>query len=240
MLILGLDTSAGAGSVAVCDETRVLGEFFINTKLTHSQTLMPMVQALLESTQLSIADIDAYAVASGPGSFTGLRIGIAAVKGMAMAAAKPCAGVSTLQALAYNLRGFEGVICPAMDARCNQVYTALFCAKDGGIDRLSEDGAMTVDELAHRLSQFDEPVFLVGDGASLCYNKMSMDIPGVRLAPEHLVYQRAAAVCRLGLEAVRDGKAQSAQTLAPNYLRLPQAERELRARNLRVENMREQ
>lgn len=230
MIILGVDTSAGAASAALCDETRILGEFFINTKLTHSQTLMPMVQALLENTQLSSDQIDAYAVSNGPGSFTGLRIGLAAIKGMAMATEKPCVAVSTLHALAYNLRGFEGMVCAAMDARCEQVYTALFRAHGGEITRVTEDAALSIEELARQLTQFAEPIFLVGDGASLCYNKLNKELLGLRLAPEHLVFQRASSVCRLGMLEVQKGSAQSAQSIAPAYLRLPQAERELRAR----------
>ncbi len=230
MKILGIDTSAGAASVALCDDERVLGEFFINTKLTHSQTLMPMVQSLLENTQHALEDVDAFAVANGPGSFTGLRIGIAAIKGMALAADKPCAAVSTLHALAYNLRGFEGVVCAAMDARCEQVYSALFRAQGGGIIRIGEDGAQSIEELARQLSQFAEPIFLVGDGASLCYNKLNTELSGLCLAPEHLLYQRASSVCRLGLADVSGGNMHSAQSLMPAYLRLPQAERELRAR----------
>ncbi len=230
MTILGLDSSAGAASVAVCDQTGVLGEFFINTKLTHSQTLMPMVQSLLENMQLSLAQIDAFAVACGPGSFTGLRIGIAAVKGMAMASGKPCAAVSTLHALAYNLRGVEGIVCAAMDARCEQVYTALYRAQGGKLSRITEDSALAVSELASQLQQFAEPIFLVGDGASLCYNKLSCEIAGLRLAPEHLVFQRASSVCALAAEQVLTGNTQSAAALAPAYLRLPQAQRELLAK----------
>lgn len=230
MTILGLDTSAGAASVAVCDQTGVLGEFFINTKLTHSQTLMPMVQSLLENAQLSLEQIDAFAVSCGPGSFTGLRIGISAVKGMAMATGKPCAAVSTLHALAYNLRGVDGVVCAAMDARCEQVYTALFRAQDGVLLRLTEDSAITVVELSRQLTQFSEPIFLVGDGASLCYNRLNSEIASLRLAPDHLVFQRASSVCALAATQVLSGNTQTAASLAPAYLRLPQAERELRAR----------
>ncbi len=233
MRILGIDTSAGAASVALCDEKQLLGEFFINTKLTHSETLMPMVKALLDDTRLTLGELDALAVSSGPGSFTGLRIGIAAVKGMAFARQLPCAGVSTLEALAYNLRGFEGVVCAAMDARCDQFYTALFVAKGGAVSRLSEDSALTAQEVADRLHEINGPIFLVGDGASLCYNsykKIKADEGRVFLAPEHLLFQRASSVCALARGILSQGGAQSADALVPTYLRLPQAERERLAR----------
>lgn len=230
MVILGIETSASAASCALCDETGLLGEFFINTKQTHSQTLMPMTKALLDNTQLRTEDIDVFAVACGPGSFTGLRIGIAAVKGMAMAHGTPCAAVSTLKALAYNMRGAQGLVCAAMDARCKQVYTALFRANGGAVERLTDDSALTLDELDRQLSQLDAPIFLVGDGARLCYNNLDKQRLRLCLAPEHLLYQRAASVCALGRESMLRGEVCGAQSLIPAYLRLPQAQRELLAR----------
>ncbi len=229
MRILGIDTSAKAASAAVCDETQLLSEATVNTKLTHSQTIMPMVQSMLENAHISLQEVDVFAVSHGPGSFTGLRIGIAAVKGMAMALQRPCVGVSTLEALAYNLRGFEGIVCAVMDARCNQVYTAAFHANRGNLIRLTDDSAMQIEELSRYLSQFNMPIFFVGDGAYLCYNNINTSIPNVFVAPEHLVNQSAASVCMLAhkiLSAAPEA-AVSAEKLAPVYLRLPQAEREL-------------
>lgn len=230
MILLGLDTSAKAASAAVSDETQLLAEAMVNTKLTHSQTIMPMVQSMLENAHIALNQVDVFAVSVGPGSFTGLRIGIAAVKGMAMALQKPCVAVSTLEALAYNLRGFEGIVCAVMDARCNQVYTASFRASGGAVERLTEDSALPIEELDRQLKQFHEPVFFVGDGAYLCYNNKNMCISNARLAPEHLVNQSAASVCGLALERIKAAPmaAVSAEAILPVYLRLPQAERELR------------
>ncbi|SDM80127.1 tRNA (adenosine(37)-N6)-threonylcarbamoyltransferase complex dimerization subunit type 1 TsaB [Acetanaerobacterium elongatum] len=230
MVLLGIDTSAKAASVAICDETQLLAEAMVNTKLTHSQTIMPMVQSMLENAHIALNQVDAFAVSAGPGSFTGLRIGIAAVKGMAMALNKPCVAVSTLEALAYNLRGFEGIICAVMDARCNQVYTASFRAHSGAVERLTEDSALPIEELIRQLTQFQEPVFFVGDGAGLCYNNKNVCLFDARLAPEHMVNQSAASVCRLALERMKAEPlaAVGAEAISPVYLRLPQAERELR------------
>lgn len=224
MKILGIDTSSVSASAAVSEDGAILAESFVNVKLTHSQTMMPMLEAMLQNACFSLADIDAFAVTCGPGSFTGLRIGISAVKGMAFPLEKPCIGVSTLRALAYNLTGFEGFVVPAMDARCGQVYTSLFLAEKGHVTRHGEDCAVSLEELGEKLSHIwsDNPVFFVGDGAQLCYNKFQK-AGKVFLAPPHLRYARASAVCL----AAEGQQPVTAAALAPSYLRLPQAEREL-------------
>lgn len=224
MKILGIDTSSVTASAAVYEEGKILAESFVNGKLTHSQTMMPILEDMLKNARLSLAEMDAFAVACGPGSFTGLRIGISAVKGLAFPAQKPCFGVSTLKALAYNLLGFEGVIVPAMDARCGQVYTASFLAREGRVERLTEDRALSLEQLGEELSAFwgEKEVFFVGDGGNLCYNKFRQE-GRVCLPPPHLRFVRAAAVCL----AAEQEQPQSAAELAPRYLRLPQAEREL-------------
>ncbi|MDD2954877.1 MAG: tRNA (adenosine(37)-N6)-threonylcarbamoyltransferase complex dimerization subunit type 1 TsaB [Oscillospiraceae bacterium] len=224
MKILGIDTSSVSASTAVVEDGKVLAESFINVKLTHSETMMPMLEAMLKDARLSLAEIDAFAVTNGPGSFTGLRIGIAAVKGLAFAQDKPCFGVSTMEALAYNLAGVSGVVVPAMDARCQQVYTAAFCAGPDGLVRLEEDCAISLEELGGKLEQFVPrgPVFFVGDGGELCYNKFH-NRGGVFLPPPHLRYARAACVCM----AAQKLSPEPAASLVPRYLRLPQAEREL-------------
>ncbi len=226
MKILAVDSSAKACSVSLVDEDKILGEFFINTSLTHSQTLVPMIDAVLKNTSTDIKSVDAFAVSAGPGSFTGVRIGVAAIKGMAMPLDKPCYSVSTLEAMAYNLRGENCVACAVMDARCNQVYNALFLIKNGKITRLCDDRALSIDELAEDLKSYNGKTVLVGDGAQLCYNsykELSLDI---ELAPEQQRYQRASGVAFAALTK----EPMTAESLMPTYLRLPQAERELKKR----------
>ncbi len=228
MKLLALDTSSQAASAALWEDDKLLGECYANVRLTHSQTALPMTEQLFAATRQSLSDVDCFAVCIGPGSFTGLRIGIAAIKGMAFASQKPCYGVSTLEALAYKLLGQTGWICPVLDARCQQVYTALFRANDTSLTRVWGDEALSVTDLGKRLADLDGPVFLVGDGAALCYDLLSGDLPALRLAPPHIRYQHASS---LGLAALRQSmsgvSAIPAEDLNPVYLRLPQAEREL-------------
>ena len=237
MRYLVLEGSAVAASCALLENQKVLGEFFVNIPQTHSQTLLPMVEGLLRTCGTAPAALDFFAVTRGPGSFTGLRIAMAAVKGMAMAAGKPCVGVSTLEALARNLTGFAGSAAAVMDARCGQVYAGLFALKEGRVARypFGEDAAITIEELREQLDRMEKPVFLVGDGARLCYNRLSEGLApgapeehGIRLAPPHLLYQRAAAVGAAAWDAWERGEAVEAGALVPAYLRLPQAERELK------------
>ena len=224
MITLGLDTSAVAASAALWEDGRLLGENFINVKLTHSQTILPMVESLFSATGKSVAEVDRFAVSTGPGSFTGLRIGISAVKGLAFGTGKECVSVSTLQALAYNLLGQRCIAACAMDARVGQVYCAIFRIDGDTVERLCEDAAMSAGEFQEKLMAVDSdlPRILVGDGAQLCYN--SWKGSGVSLAPPHLRYQKAASVC---MAAEKEGQVLSAEALHPSYLRLPQAEREL-------------
>ena len=228
MKLLAIDSSATAASAALLEDGVLRGEFFINTKLTHSQTLMPMVDALLKNTCIPIEDIDMFAVAAGPGSFTGVRIGVAAVKGMAMAQGKPCVSVSTLEAMAYTACCFDGLVCAVMDARCHQVYNALFQVEKGEIARLTPDRALSVAELAKEISEKKQPIFLVGDGADLCYNHYTNQIPGVQLVPAHVRFQHASGVGAAAYALAKEGKTLSPAQLMPVYLRLPQAERELK------------
>ena len=227
MNILAIDTSAVASSVAVCNDFKLVGEMFINVKLTHSQTLLPSCTSLLSATTYTLDDIDLFAVSAGPGSFTGLRIGIAAIKGMALCKNKPIVAVSTLEALAHNLSGFDGIVCAVMDARCNQVYNAIFESSVNGKQiRLCDDRALPIDELATELKSYDKNIFLVGDGAELCYNKI--ELKNIFLAPEKARFAKGSSV---GFIAFRDNeKAITADTLMPTYLRIPQAERERNAR----------
>lgn len=223
MKLLAIDSSAKVAAAAVCSEERILAETQLHTGLTHSQTLVPICKALLDNARVSLAELDGFALSAGPGSFTGLRIGMAVVKGMAFAAGKLCYPVSTLEALAYNLTGCDGVFCPVMDARRDQVYNALFRAENGNITRLCEDRAISVRELGETLATYSEPIWLCGDGAELCHSAFGKELPAVQLAPLALRYQKASSVA---LVAFQHKEAVSAATLLPSYLRLPQAERE--------------
>lgn len=232
MKILAMESSAGPASCAVVEDGEILASAAVNTRLTHSQTLLPMMGAMLKNSGLSLGQIDVLAVAAGPGSFTGVRIGVAAVKGLAFAQDKPCAGVSTLAAMARGCEGLplEGLICPVMDARCRQVYTAAFETAGGEVSRVSPDEAISMEELKNRLLSAKKSVFLVGDGAQLCYNELNGTVPGLWLAPARLRLQHAVGVAREAARLARDGGLCRAADLLPVYLRLPQAERELRAR----------
>ena len=228
MKILALETSAKSVSCAVVEDGAPLASAYQCTGLTHSRTLLPMVDAMLKNADLTLDDINAIAIAAGPGSFTGLRIGIAAVKGLAWAADKPCLGVSTLEAMAYHgiAAGEGALVCAAMDARRSQIYNALFEIRDGKPRRLCQDRAISLAELGAELKKMQKSVFLVGDGAQLCYNTcLDMGIPAV-LAPGNLVVQSAWGVAM----AAFGQTPAPAEELLPVYLRLSQAERERQAR----------
>ena len=226
MLILAFETSAKAGSVALLDEKKLLGENYQNTGLTHSQTLMVMAEDLLKQCGKAVSDVTAVAVAEGPGSFTGVRIGVAAAKGFAWGGQLPCCGVSTLEAMAESLGIWQGYVCPCMDARRSQVYNALFYANQGRVERISEDRAIALADLAQELQALKEPIFLVGDGSNLTYSTLSAEIPGLVLPPEHRMHQRAVGVALLAAKKIAAGEVCDGNALTPNYLRLSQAERE--------------
>ena len=230
MHLLAFETSAKAASVALFDADTLLGESYQNTGLTHSQTLMVMAQDLLKQCSCDPAQVDAVAVANGPGSFTGVRIGAAAAKGFSWGADIPLYGVSTLHAMALGLGAFEGVICPVMDARRNQVYNALFYVNQGVLTRICDDRAISLADLGAELKKLSKPIFLVGDGSNLCYNTLSESVPQLVLPPQHRLHQRAVGVGLAALEQISAGITGDGASLAPNYLRLSQAERERLAR----------
>ena len=230
MLILAFETSAKAGSVALLDGDRLLGESYQNTGLTHSQTIMAMAEALIAHCGYTPQDVEAVAVAEGPGSFTGVRIGVAAAKGFAWGRELPCYGVSTLEAMALNLGAWQGYVLPVMDARRSQVYNALFRVEGGKLTRLTEDRAISLEDLAAEIKNLEEPVFLVGDGSILCYNTLKGTVPGLVLPPEHRMHQRAAGVGLAAFGKIKAGQIGDGASLSPNYLRLSQAERERLAR----------
>ena len=234
MKILALETSAKSVSAAVVENGAVLASAYQNTGLTHSRTLMPLVDGMLKAAELPLENVDLIAVAQGPGSFTGLRIGVAAAKGLAWAKDLPCCGVSTLVAMAQNLRHLDGEIICAMDARRNQVYNAVFEAKDGRLTRLSEDRAIGLAQLAEEVKNRSSTKIIVGDGAHLCYNYfLEAGIP-CRMAPAQLRMQNAVGVALAAEELAAEGKTVSAHQLVPIYLRLSQAERERLARGLKI------
>ena len=222
MKILALESTARAASVAIMEDGRLIGQYFQCSGLTHSRTLLKMAEELLASTGRTVEQMDAVATAIGPGSFTGVRIGVAAAKGLAWAAEKPVCGVSTLEAMAWQARYHEGIVCPVMDARRGQIYNAVFRISGGRVERLTPDRAIAAEELAEEAAREGNLYFLVGDGAELCYNIFSeRKLPAV-LAPEHVRMQSAAGVAA----AVRAEALTDPGNLTPHYLRLSQAERE--------------
>lgn len=226
MLILAFETSAKAASVALLDGEKLLGESYQNTGLTHSQTLMVMAEDMLKQCGKTAQQVEAVAVAAGPGSFTGVRIGVAAAKGFAWGGELPCYGVSTLEAMAESLGIWQGYVCPVMDARRSQVYNALFRVDCGKITRILEDRAISLQDLGEDLQKLSEPVFLVGDGSNLCYNTLLESVPNLVLPPEHRMHQRAVGVGLAAAKMAARGESADGAALTPNYLRLSQAERE--------------
>ena len=226
MLILAFETSAKAASTALLEDGRLLGESYQNTGLTHSQTLMVMAENLLKQCGKTVADVNAVAVAAGPGSFTGVRIGVAAAKGFAWGGELPCYGVSTLEAMALSLGAYQGYVCPVMDARRSQVYNALYYVNQGQPDCITEDRAISLEQLKQELLALKEPVFLVGDGSILTYRTLSEEVPNLVLPPEHRMHQRAVGVALLAAQKIAAGEPGDGAALTPNYLRLSQAERE--------------
>lgn len=224
MMILALESSAKAASVAISRDGKLLAQSYQLSGLTHSRTLLPMAEDLMKNAGLTMADIDCVAVAHGPGSFTGVRIGVSAAKGLCWGADKPAVGVSTLEAMAWNgVSAAEGsIICCAMDARRNQVYNALFVFENGAPKRICPDRAIGLAELAEELSGCGKSIYVLGDGGELCYNYLKERLEKVSLAPENIRMQSAWGVCR----AAEGREALPASALIPVYLRLSQAERE--------------
>ncbi|MDR2909034.1 MAG: tRNA (adenosine(37)-N6)-threonylcarbamoyltransferase complex dimerization subunit type 1 TsaB [Oscillospiraceae bacterium] len=227
MNILALDTSSKAVSCALLRDGILAGEAFLNTGLTHSQTAVPLVDGLLRGAGVKIGEVDIFAVSTGPGSFTGLRIGIATVKGFAFTGNTLCAPVSTLLGLAMNIPIFKGFVVPVMDARREQVYTAIFEADgEGSVVRRGEDEAISIASLGKKLmSLAPAPVILTGDGALMAYEKLGIP-EHVRPAPERFLHQRAGSVAAAAYRLAKDGGLVLPEELEPVYLRLPQAERE--------------
>ena len=222
MKILALDTSATVATVAVTDNLTPLAEYTVNNKNTHSETLLPMIESALAALSMKISDIDLFALSAGPGSFTGVRIGAATIKGLAFGSKKPCAEVSTLEALANNLLFHKGLICPVMNARRSQVYTALFRSDGKALTRLMPDSALAISELDEILAKYAEPVSLVGDG----YEITEAGLTATVYVPEPQRMQSALSVAKVAYEKYNVGEYKTDAELSVNYLRPSQAERE--------------
>lgn len=232
MKILGVDSTATAASAAVYCDGKILSLNFSNTGLTHSQTLLPMIDNTLKTSGIDIKDVDLFAVSNGPGSFTGVRIGVSAVKGLAQPLGKKCVTVSTLEVIAKPLENTGCYAVSVMDARCNQVYTAQFNCLNG-FERVTEDEAITIDELGEKLKSVNQPIVLIGDGTNVAYKKLKDVLPNITVAPLSIRYQSAANVALIAGEKTENSEftGEDANDILPNYLRLSQAERELKKKN---------
>lgn len=227
MKILALDSSGIVASVAVVEDDTLLAEYTVNYKKTHSQTLLPMLDEVVKMTELDLGTIDAIAVAAGPGSFTGLRIGSATAKGLGLALDKPLVAVPTVEALAYNLYDVRGLVCPIMDARRSQVYTGIYRFEKHALTVVEEQMAVAVTELLDKLNELGEPVTFLGDGVPVFRDVIARTLKvSYSFAPAHVNKQRAAAVAALGMVYYKEGRVETAADHAPDYLRVSQAERE--------------
>ena len=231
MKILGVDSTATAASAAIYSDGKIVSVNFSNTGLTHSQTLLPMIENTLRTAGLNIKDIDFFSVSTGPGSFTGVRIGVSAVKGIAQPLKKNCVPISTLEVIAKPLENSGCYAVSGMDARCNQVYTAQFDCADG-FNRVTEDEAITIDALAEKLKDVSQPIVLIGDGTNVTYKKLKDLLPNISTAPLSIRYQSASNVALIAAEKIENGyQGIDAADILPEYLRLSQAERELKKKN---------
>ncbi len=228
MKVLALDSTALTATVALCEDDHLVGLYTLNSGSTQSETLLPMVESMMKLMGWEITDIDLFACSKGPGSFTGVRIGAATVKGLAFGTDKPCIGVSTLEALAYHLKELgcqkNALLCPVMNARRGQVYNALFRISQGKLERICEDRALSISALEEELIARNEPVYLSGDGYDITMQNFKELVPPS--TPELLRYQNAYSVAMVAWEAYQRGERTSDAELSPSYLRLPQAERE--------------
>lgn len=224
MRILAVDTSAVCAAVAVIDNEKILSESQTNSELTHSRTLLPMIDSTLKNAEIPLDSIDFFACSVGPGSFTGIRIGVAAIKGLCDGLKKKCMPVSTLEGLAYNLLGRSCTAVSVMDARCNQVYCGIFRIDGDTVTRLTGDEAIKIDELKEKLPEYENVIF-VGDGAKICHEAL-----GYGIASPQERFQKGSSVALCAFRNYGEEKLVDGSELMPVYLRLPQAERELKAK----------
>ena len=227
MIILAFDSTAKAASVAVCEDEKLLALYNIDNGLTQSELLLPMAENMLKCLNLTFDDIGLLACAVGPGSFTGVRIGVSLVKGIAFGKNIPCVSVSTLDELAENLRGLDGIIVPCMDARRAQVYTATYKGENGELTKLTEDRAIAINELANELREYDgTPIYLSGDGYDVAKHGLEAVGIKVNLTPQLLITENAFSIALIAKKKYDAGEYGSDLDIAPTYLRMPQAERE--------------
>lgn len=229
MIVLSIDSSSKVATAALLNNDEVLGEYVINNKREHSVLLMPMIENLLKDCNLTINDVDGYVVSKGPGSFTGLRIGMATIKGLSFGSSKPYISISTLDALAYSSINFNGLICPIMDALRENVYTGLYKNNNGELENILEPTPMDIDELVALLKEKNEAVIFTGDAVSKHKDYIKENLPNVQFAPNHLSIIRASSLGELGLNLLKAGKYDDPNS-APIYLKQPQAVRELERR----------
>lgn len=226
MLVLSIDSSSNAATCAIVNENSVLGEIALTNKKEHSVLLMDLIDGLLKQCNLTINDIDGFATSKGPGSFTGLRIGMATIKGLCFGSNKPCISVSTLQGLAYNVAHFNGLICPIIDALRDNVYCGIFKFTDGKLVNLTEEACLSLDELIEKVNELNEDVIFVGDGTLKHRTVLTERVPKSNFAIKNLNYTRASSIGILGLDLLQEGIYDDLNTSAPIYLRKSQAERE--------------
>ena len=241
MKVLGIDSSGLVASVAVVEDDILLAEYTVNYKKTHSQTLLPMLKEIGDMINLDLNSLDAIAIAAGPGSFTGLRIGSATAKGLGLALDKPIIPVPTVDGLAYDLWGTDKIVCPIMDARRNQVYTGIYQMDGDKLQVLEAQMAVEIDELAKKLCTYGKPVIFLGDGVPVHKDRLEKELMtnyDIAFAPAHMNQQRAAAVGMLGIQYYKEGKTETAMEHKPDYLRVSQAERE-REERLKAEKTHE-
>jgi len=236
MKILSLDTATQAATCAILDDDKVLGEITFNFKKQHSQILMPMIDDLFKNTQMSIGDIDAFVASKGPGSFTGLRIGMATIKGLSQGSKKPFVTVSTLDSLAYNLAYTGGIICPILDALRDNVYTALYNFDNNELNQTLDYVNISIDELINKLKDKDCNITFVGDGVPKFKEKLIANLPNISFAPAHLNLAKASSLGELGLKLLASGVTDDIYGAIPIYLRKPQAEREYEEKMRQKEN----
>lgn len=229
MIVLSIDSSSKVATVAILKDDVLLGEYILNDKREHSVILVPLIENLLKECNLTIDDIDGYVVSKGPGSFTGLRIGMATIKGMSFGNNKPYISISSLDALAYNLISFNGIICPIMDALRENVYTALYKNNNDNLEKIMDYTAMDIDKLVDLLKTKNEDVIFVGDGVYKHKQYICDNFPKAHFAPTHLNIIRASSLGELGLQLLKDGFCDDSNS-SPIYLKKPQAERELERR----------
>ncbi len=236
MKILSLDSATESATCAILDDNRILGEIIFNYKKQHSLILMPMIDELFKNTDMSINDIDAFVASKGPGSFTGLRIGMATIKGLSQGTKKPFVTLSTLDSLAYNLAYTDGIICPILDALRDNVYTALYTFKDCQLIRISEYMNISLNELVTMLKEKNSSISFVGDGVPKFKERLLEHLPKASFAPAHLNLAKASSLGELGLKLLSNGIEDDIYASVPIYLRKPQAEREYEEKMRQIKN----